>query len=287
MSSRLPVGENTYIFDIESAAEVARLIDQDRIVTKGMGGLLAEQASPEQFHTILDLASGPGSWALDLAFQYPGIEISGIDISKTMVDYANARARTQGLNNVSFGVMDVRKPLDFADQSFDLINARFLLGILYREDWPRLLTECRRILRQGGILRLTEADVISLTTSSAFEQISALAALALHRAGYGFSPDGGTFGMTPALARLLRESGFVKIESKAHAIRFSPYDEETYADMCANIRVGAQQGRSLLNKMGLITEEAFDKLYQQMQIEMLSDDFSGVWPYMTVWGAKP
>jgi hypothetical protein len=60
---------------------------------------------------------------------------------------------------------------------------------------------------------------------------------------------------------LLRKAGLVELESQAHAIRFSPFDE-TYADIRANTRSGTLQTRPLLIKAGLITEEAFDQLFQ-------------------------
>ena len=286
MSTSLPEGENTYVFDPESATEMARLIDLDRVITKGMEGPLAEQDHPERFRAILDLACGPGGWVLDTAFKYPETEVAGVDISRTMIDYANARARTQCRNNASFGVMDIRQPLDFSDQSFDLINARCLVGVLHQEVWPRLLEECKRLLRPGGILRITETDSGGFTTSAACEKINTLFSQFLHRAGYGFSPDGRTNGITPALARLFRKAGFVGIKGKAHAILFSPYDE-TYADIRGMARAGVLQGRPFLTSSGLITEDEFDKLYQQMELEMLSDEFSGVWPFLTVWGTKP
>src|SRR5690242_10696368 len=116
---------NSYLFDSESAAEMARLINWDRMTTSTMGGPLAEQPDPTCFHTVLDIACGPGGWCLDLAHAYPDVEVAGIDISQTMISYARARARSQGLGNASFEVMDATQPLAFSDQSFDLINARF------------------------------------------------------------------------------------------------------------------------------------------------------------------
>ena len=284
MSTDLPEGENTYVFDTESAAEMARLIDLDRMLTKEMGGSLAEQDHPERFRSILDLACGPGGWALDAAFTYPESEVAGVDVSRLMVDYANARALSQHLHNVSFGVMDIRQPLDFADQSFDLINARLLVGVLHREVWPSVLAECKRLLKPGGVLRLTESEG-GFSSSPASEAIDVMIAQFLHRAGYGFSSTGRTYGMVPALARLLRNASFVDIQSKAHAIRFSPFDE-TYADICASSRVLLQQMRPILISMGMITEEELDKQRQQMEIEMLSDEFSGVMLLMTAWGIK-
>lgn len=286
MSTDLPAGNNNYVFDTESATEMARLINLDRLITQGMGGPLTEQPHPERFHNILDVACGPGGWVLDVAFAYPDCEVAGIDISKTMIAYANARARTQFRDNASFGVMDIRQPLDFSDQSFDLINARFLTIALRRDEWPQLIAECKRLLAPGGVLRLTEVDNFGLTSSPATERLQALSMQFLHLSGYGFSPDGRTCGMTPALPRLLREAGFSNIEHKAHAIRFSPFDE-AYADVRANTRIATLQVRDLIIKVGLATAEEYDQLLRQMEIEMLSDEFYGVWPFLTVWGIKP
>jgi len=102
--------ENTYIFDTESALEMARLINQERMITTAMGGALSGVPElPTQAH-VLDLGCGPGGWALDVAFIYPDAKVAGIDISQTMIGYANARAHAQLLTNASFGVMDIREP---------------------------------------------------------------------------------------------------------------------------------------------------------------------------------
>jgi hypothetical protein len=58
----------SYIFDPESPTEMARLINQDRVTTNSMGGPLSGITTPSLLHNILDLGSGPGGWALDVAF---------------------------------------------------------------------------------------------------------------------------------------------------------------------------------------------------------------------------
>jgi ubiquinone/menaquinone biosynthesis C-methylase UbiE len=286
MSNELSSGEeNTYFFDPESATEMARLINLARMFSTYMGGPLAEQTDPVQFQTILDLGCGPGSWVLDMAFDLPDSTVVGVDISRTMIDYANARARSQHLSNASFGVMDIRQPLDFADETFNLINARFLAIALYRDVWPRLIDECKRLLKPGGVLRLTEGDHFGLTTCPAFEKMKDLCMQLGYQMGYGFSPDGHSWGMTPVLPRLLRNAGFTEIKIRANAVNFSPFDE-AYADIRDNTRVGMLQTRPIMIKTGMMTEEEFDKLYQQVEIEMLSDDFYGIWPLLTAWGTK-
>src|SRR2546423_1391051 len=160
------VGQHTYILDPECPTEMARLIHFDQAITGAMGGPLAEQtpAAIASMHNILDLACGPGGWVLDVAFDHPDIEVAGVDISHTMIDYAYARARTQQRPNATFGIMDINQPLDFSDHSFDLVNARFINGVLRRETWKPFIAECTRILRPDGVLRLTEMVNIGATT---------------------------------------------------------------------------------------------------------------------------
>src|SRR5579875_70190 len=139
--------EHSYIFDPESPEELARLVNFGRATTQAMGGVLAEQSQEtiDGLRNVIDLACGPGDWVLDLAFAHPHIEVAGGDISRIMVDYANARARSQGLTNASFGIMDITRPLDFPNNAFDLVNARSLFGVLSRENWPAFIAECTRI----------------------------------------------------------------------------------------------------------------------------------------------
>lgn len=285
MSTDAPRG-NSYILDSENPAEMARLINLDRLTTKAMGGPLAGLPDTSGLRNVLDLACGPGGWVLDVAFAHPDIEVAGVDISRAMIDYANARARVQRLTNASFGVMDISKPLDFAEGAFDLINARFLSGAIPREGWPQLIAECMLRLRSGGILRLTEVLDPGVGSSPALERLNAMLFEALWRADYGFSPDGRALHMTVALPRLLRDAGYQNVQYQAHALEFSA-DTDTWADFYHNLEVAYKLAQPFLVKMGVTTEDEVERIYQQMLIEMHLDYFCGMWHYMTIWGYKP
>ncbi len=279
-------GESTYIIDPESPSELARLTNQDRFITREMGGPLAGIDNPQALHNILDLGCGPGGWVLDTAFEYPHIEVAGVDISRIMVDYANARARTQRLPNASFGVMDITQPLDFSDASFDMINARFLVAVLRREAWAPFIAECTRLLHPGGILRLTDMVEPGMSTSPALEQLSAILFRALWKTGYGFSPNGLTSDMAHPLPRLMRKAGYTNMRHAAYALEFSA-DTDVWADIYHNVEVGFYLARPFLIKVGATTEEEMERLYQQALIEMHAQDFRGTWLYATFWGNKP
>ncbi len=233
--------QNTYIVDAESPTEMARLINLDRVLTQSMGGPLVGVPDLSRLRNILDLGCGPGGWVLDVAFELPDADIEGVDISRIMVDYANARARTQQLPNASFGVMDITLPLDFPD---------------------------------------------GVSTSPAFEQLQSLIYQALWRTGYGFSVDGRTLGMTHAIPRLLRAAGYQDLHHQGHALEFS-VNTAGWMDFYRNAEIGYRLGKPFYLKTGVTTDEEFEQLYQQMLIEMLSDEFFGMWHYMTFFATKP
>src|SRR5690348_7997812 len=94
--------KNEVPIDSESAAEMARLMNEHRIVTLGMSGLFPEELDRSNILHVLDLGCGPGSWALDVAFEYPDMDVIGIDASRSMVAYARAQRQAQRLKNVRF-----------------------------------------------------------------------------------------------------------------------------------------------------------------------------------------
>src|SRR5258708_13390899 len=163
--------EDAYIFDPESGTEMVRLTKQHRIVTKQMGGLFPQEVDLAAIQRVLDLACGPGGWVLDVAFAYPKIEVVGVDISQAMTSYARAQTQVQRLHNAAFNTMNILKPLEFDDDSFDFVNARMLAGVLSPKDWLGLIKLCKRILRPGGMLRLTEAGDLGITNTAPLEHL--------------------------------------------------------------------------------------------------------------------
>lgn len=286
MPTELPRDENTYILDSESATEIARLIAQDRLITQGMGGLFPEQLDISNFHAILDVACGPGGWVCDVAFANPDIQVTGIDISNKMIEYARASAWSQKLENASFRTMDVLKPLDFPDNSFDLVNARFLVALMPKTAWPKLLEECVRITRPGGMIRLTEFDEPATTNSAAFAHWMELTFRAIKLAGLCMSPDGHNFGVTPLLRRFLLDVGCQDIGLRSHCIDFS-FETPAFDSMYRNCEVAFLQVQSFMVKMKVATPEEIEQSYRDMLTEMRSGDFCALWYYLTAWGQKP
>ncbi|WP_052889866.1 class I SAM-dependent methyltransferase [Thermogemmatispora carboxidivorans] len=281
-------GQNTYVIDSENAGELARLMHQDQMLTRGMGGLLPEfpEGAPlPEGGRVLDLACGPGGWALELAFAYPKVEVIGVDISQAVIEYARAQAWSRGLQNAHFQVMNIMEPLAFPDATFDLVNGRLLLGFMLPGAWPKLLAECRRLLKPGGVIRLTESES-GLTNSPAAERFNALLTEAFKKAGQSFSADGRHFGITPVLPRLVRQAGFREVKLRASAIECS-MGTEGYYPMLKDWLMLQELIQPFLIKMGVATSEELRHLTQQATAEVQQEDFCGLYTLLTVWGHKP
>ncbi|TMC20754.1 MAG: class I SAM-dependent methyltransferase, partial [Chloroflexi bacterium] len=225
--------ESTYVIDAESGTEMARLINQERLLTRVMGGVFPEHFDLSHVSHILDIGCGPGGWVLDVAFENAKINVVGIDISEQMVEYARAHAEVQGMNNASFQVMNALESLAFDDNSFDVVNARYIQAFMMKTSWAPLMKEIMRILRPGGRVLLTDGEW-SISNSPAFEKMGAMLTHVGTLTGRSFSPDGRHIGITPMLGRFLRDAGFVDIQRKAHVLDFSAGAEDygnTYQDL--------------------------------------------------------
>lgn len=99
---------------------------------------------------ILDLGCGVGHNTVPLARAYPDSEIVAVDLSAPMLRYAHARARSMGVDNITFVQANVEQ-LAFSDGSFDFIYSTMFL---HETSWAalrNLLGETRRLLAPGGI----------------------------------------------------------------------------------------------------------------------------------------
>jgi ubiquinone/menaquinone biosynthesis C-methylase UbiE len=262
---------------------MGRLLAQDRLITKGMGGLFSERGDLSGIQRILDAACGPGGWALEVAYTYPEIEVVGFDISRAMIDYARAQARVQGLHNADFVVMDIQKALDFPNASFDLVNARFI-NFLPVTAWPKLMQEFKRITRPGGTIRLTESEWWYFTNSPALENLNAMIIRALKLQGGSFSER--FTGVLPMLGRFLLDAGCANVNYRSHVIDYS-FGTEAYEGFRRDATVVFKLFQPFIVKMGVATQEEVKHLYDRMQFEMLEENFRGLMLPLTAWGEKP
>ena len=94
---------------------------------------------------FLDVAAGPGGLSLPAARL--GAKVVATDWSPAMIALLEARAREEGLADLSGRVMDCHA-LELDDHTFDLTGSQF--GVMLVPDQPLALREMARVTRRGG-----------------------------------------------------------------------------------------------------------------------------------------
>lgn len=121
------------------AKNTGKSIEEFRKDARRVAGLMNEGA------TILEVAPGPGYFAIELA-KLGSYDISGLDISATFVDIAQAKAQEAGVK-VDFRQGDAAR-MPFADEIFDFL---FCKSAFKNFSAPvQALDEFYRVLKTGG-----------------------------------------------------------------------------------------------------------------------------------------
>lgn len=277
---------STYFINQERIEEMVRLKKQAELVTQEMGGLVPEQqehALPGMYD-VLDLACGPGEWVMGLSERYPHLRLVGVDKSRRMIDYASAGAEAED-RPCTFHVMDVTQPLAFPDESFDLINARFLLGFMKREQWPLLLQECARLLRPGGVLRVTEQES-GFSNDPAYQHYMDVWGAAWKAAGHAFAHTPAYIGVTVVLKNLMRDAGLINPRHRPIAVDLST-GEPGHQAFLDNFVQALTLAAPFLLHLGVITQQELTELAAQMEQLIGREGFCAYWFLQTIWCQKP
>ena len=102
--------------------------------------------------TVLDLATGTGDLALQIARTHPSTKVIGTDPSRRMLDVAERKARSAE-GKVALRVGDAQA-IDLADGTVDAVSMAF--GIRNVPDRSRALREMARVTRPGGRIAILE-----------------------------------------------------------------------------------------------------------------------------------
>jgi demethylmenaquinone methyltransferase/2-methoxy-6-polyprenyl-1,4-benzoquinol methylase len=103
---------------------------------------------------VLDLATGTGDLAIDIARMHPGATVVGLDPSQEMLAIAATKLAKRGLTDrISLVVGDAQE-LPYRDCEMDAATIAF--GIRNVPDRKRALREMARVVRPGGRIAILE-----------------------------------------------------------------------------------------------------------------------------------
>ena len=154
---------------------------------------------------LLDAGCGPGTVTAGLARAVAPGEVIGLDASAEVLEHARAHVASEDVENAQFVEGDVYA-LEFEDASFDVVYANQLLQHL--TDPVRALGEMRRVLKQGGLVAVRDADYATMSPHPKFPEFESWNRL-YHEVAYRnrAEPDAGR-----VLPSWVRAAGFAAVE---------------------------------------------------------------------------
>jgi len=180
-----------------------------------LGGALFTAPLKEPLH-MLDLGTGTGIWAMEMAEEFPAAVVHGTDISPIQPEWVPP--------NCHFYIDDVENDWVFK-QPFDYIHGRSMGGVI--GDWKKFHAEAFKHTKPGGWLEIQDfeghfgcddgtlkADSWMVQWTSEMEKGSAV--------------FGKSYTAIVSQRRYMIDAGFVNVRSQVYKVSLRPGRSEAY-----------------------------------------------------------
>jgi ubiquinone/menaquinone biosynthesis C-methylase UbiE len=211
---------------------------------------------------ILDVATGTGIAALELARSVPKGNVTGIDFSDGMLYQARNKAGAQQLTNTNFLHMDMQA-IEFPNEHFDAANCSF--GIFFVEDMQGTLIHIAQKVKPGGRM------ICSSFTESAFQPIQEIFLDHLEEYGVERPPiSWKRIADEEKSAALFNIAGLTNIQFQRHNAGYYLQDAGQWWNVVWNAGY-----RGLVSQLNEEQMESFKQLHLS-EIQKLATD-KGIW----------
>ncbi|KAI1052459.1 hypothetical protein LB507_007711 [Fusarium sp. FIESC RH6] len=271
------------IDDASSTQSISSSIFQYRVengrtyATHGSGEYLlpnddvgtAIRTPPRNWKRILDVGTGTGIWAMDVADEHPEAEVLGVDLSPIQPSMVPP--------NCKFEIDDLEKEWTFTYR-FDFIFIRSMIASF--KDWPGIFCQAFRNLEPGGYIEVQD-NVYPLASDDGTihgTDILTWSELMVKAA----NTTGRSITVASKFKSMLEDAGFIdimEIKKRIHMNRW-PRDlryRELGTWSCYMLRRGLDGiSMGLLTKLGLTVDEV-NVFLAEVRRDLISTEIHGYW----------
>ncbi|KFG82526.1 hypothetical protein MANI_028243 [Metarhizium anisopliae] len=273
----------SYVFPNDEK-EQERLALQGPIMQKLMGGKLhfAPISSQDYPHFILDIATGIGDWAIEMADEFPDARIIATDLSPIQPNYVPP--------NVRFYVEDATEPWDFPHK-FNFIHTR-LTGGCWEDFEKQVAVQAFDALEPGGWFESQEVDCNISCDDGTLDPggpiVSWISDLILAADKMGRPTLLG-----PVLKRAYENVGFVDVQQRVYKMPLNSWPKNRYLK-----QVGLLWGHNLVEGLSAFSYQllhhGFDRSAEEIEASLVdvrrdlsNTSIHAYMPTFVVWGRKP
>ena len=175
---------------------------------------LVNESNPNE---VLDIATGTGDLAINIAKNTSSNKVIGLDISEGMLNVGKEKIAKENLSNKIEMIIGDSENIPFKDNSFDAITVAF--GVRNFETLEKGLAEIYRVLKPNGTFVVLETSVPTKTPFKQFYKFHGAVILPL--LGKLFSKEGSAYSYLSESAskfpygetfnNILRKIGFIDV----------------------------------------------------------------------------
>lgn len=193
----------------------------------------------DKAQNVIDLGTGDGAWAIDVADKFPHLTVRGVDLYPPPATWVPP--------NAIFEVDDFLQEWTWSVK-FDLVHLRLMLGSMTPDETQSVYERCYKNMVPGGWIESLESDINVKSDDGSLDPNSQLAAWGGLLTGC--AKVSGRSLLSPAERRaMLEKAGFINIQEKEYKLPLGGWPKHpTYKDAG---HVNLQQWRSGLEGWGM------------------------------------
>ncbi|KAH8896408.1 S-adenosyl-L-methionine-dependent methyltransferase [Thozetella sp. PMI_491] len=273
-----------YIFPNDDPCATNVLLDlQHHLFSLTFGGklFLCPAGKDKQLHSVLDVGTGTGIWALDMADAYPEASVIGVDLSPIQPQFVPP--------NLTYFVDDIEETWTFSNK-FDFIYGRMLTGSF--ANWPRFFEQSFEFLNPGGWIEMSDivcelkSDDNTVPENSPLKKWTELSLEASKKLGRSIDS-------AKQYKDQLEAAGFVNVTAVQYKWPLNPWPADPkYKELGTWTQHNMLGGISGLS-MALYTRghgwtmDELEAFLVDVRKEWKLKSIHGYWPIYVVYGQKP
>jgi SAM-dependent methyltransferase len=256
--------------------EVNRLDFQHYMLRYAFQGLYA--APIGQPARILDVGTGTGRWAREMAQLFPRAKVVGVDINPPTSDEQGPGVDLRP-PNYSFQAGNVLEGLPIADGSYDFVHMRMLFTAIPADRWRQVVGELARVTRPGGWVESVETTGLHDGGPNVDLLMSWITQLSARR--------GVDLLRGAQVGEVMRGSGLGNVSASTVNLPTGAYGERLGGMLATDFISVCKGFAGVIVSAGLASQEQVDQTIEDMRSDFVNSPFRCYTPFYIAYGQRP